>query len=119
MQRWAGADASDAPSVFLPGNLRKQMTDFAAQIGRHALQPANRHRLAIIQSATPAGRLTGTVAGPAQDRRKYVRLPIEHVGIGVAALRDQPDVLRDVGMSRASPLAIHYFVEVVRIAEKL
>src|SRR5271166_2066114 len=109
MQRWAGADAGDSPAVFLAGNLGKQMTDFAAQIGRHALQPANRHRLAFIQPPPPAGRLTRAVASPAQDRRKYVRLPIEHVGIGVAALRDQPDVLRDVGMSRASPLAIHYF----------
>ena len=37
-------------------------------------------------------------------------------GVGVPALRDQPDVFGNVGVGRTGPLAIDYFVKVVRIA---
>ena len=90
------------------------MPDFAAQIGGHALQTADGHGLAI-QAPAAAGRLARAVAGAAEDCREHVRLPVEHVGVGVPALRDQPDVFRNVGMRGACPLAIDDFVEIVRV----
>ncbi len=48
---------------------------------------------------------------------EHVRLPVEHVGVGVTALRDQADVLGNVGVGRTGPLAIDNFVEVVRVAD--
>ena len=39
--------------------------------------------------------------------------PVDHVGVGIAALRDQADVFRHVGVRRARPLAIDDAVVVV------
>ena len=90
------------------------MRDFAAQIGRDAFQPANRDRLSV-DAVAAAGRLARTVAGTAKNCGKDIRLPIHHVGVGVSALRDEPDVLGNVCMRRARPLAVDNFVEIVRI----
>ena len=109
-----GADAGDAFAVFLGRNLRQQVVDFSAQIGGDALQTADRNRLAI-QAASPAGRLARAVAGAAQDRRKHIRFPIQHVGVGISALRDEADVLGNIGVRGACPLAINDFVEIVRV----
>ena len=45
---------------------------------------------------------------------KHVGLPIDHVGVAVAAGGDQPDVFRNRRVGRTGPLAIHDLVEVVR-----
>ena len=63
------------------------------QVGRDALQPADRHRL-VLDPAAPAGRLAGPVADAPEDAREDVGLAVQHVGVGVTALRDQPDVAR-------------------------
>ena len=65
--------------------------------------------------AAPAGGLAGAVAGAPEDARKHVRLPVEHVRVGVAALSDQADVFGDVGVGRAGPLAIDDPMEIVRV----
>ena len=67
-------------------------------------------------ASAAAGRLAGTVAGAPENAGENVRFAIEHVGVGVSALRDQADVFGDVGVGGTSPLAIHDFMVVVRIA---
>ena len=62
-----------------------------------------------------ASGLAGAVAGAPEDAREDVRLAVEHVRVGVAPLRDQPDVLGHVGVGRAGPLAVDDLVEVARI----
>ena len=81
----------------------------------HALQAANGHG-SFLDASPPAGRLARTVARAPQNRRKYVRFPVHHVGFGVFPLRDQPDILRYIRVRRASPLAIDNSVEIRRIA---
>src|SRR5690606_28811649 len=56
------------------------------------------------------------VAGAPEDPREDVGFPVDHVGVGVAAGGDQPDVLRHRRMRRTGPLAIDYLVEVVGVA---
>ena len=51
----------------------------------------------------------------ARECRENVRLPVEHVGVGVLALRDQPNIFGDVGVRRTGPLAIDDFVKVRRV----
>lgn len=91
------------------------MADVTAMIGGDALQAADRDGLAI-QSSTPAGGFARAVAGTPEDSGEYVRLPVNHVRIGVASLSNQPDVFRHIGMRRACPLTIDNFVEIIRIA---
>ena len=86
----------------------------SALVGGDALEPADRDRLAV-DAAAAAGRLARAVAGAAEDAREDVRLAVEQVGVGVAALRDQPDVFGNVGVGRAGPLAVDDFVEVTWI----
>ena len=86
----------------------------AAVVRRHPLQSADGDRL-FVHAAAPAGGLAGTVAHAAEDSRKHVAGPVDHVCIVEAALRDQSDVLGDVGMGGTAPLAIHNLVEVIRI----
>src|SRR5262249_33603539 len=71
----------------------------------------------LLDAAAPASRLARPVAGAPEDSRKHVGLPIDHVGVAIATRRDQPDVFRDWGVCRTSPLAIHDLVEVVRISD--
>src|SRR6266496_3115793 len=92
------------------------MLDITPQIGRDTLQPADGDGLTVYPFA-PARRLARPVARASENARKYVRLPVEHVCICVPALRNQPDVFRYVGMRRAGPLAIHYLMKVVWIAD--
>ena len=91
------------------------MRDFAAQIGGDALQPADRDG-SRFETASSARGLAGTVARSAEDRRENVRFPVDHVGLGVLALSDEADVLRDVGMRGTGPLAIDNAVEILRVA---
>ena len=101
---------------FWLGILRQEVGDVAAQIGRDALQAADGDGLAI-HAAAAAGGLARTVAGAAENRGEHVRFPVDHVGVGVPALRDQADVFGNVGVGRTGPLAIHDFVEVVRVVD--
>jgi hypothetical protein len=67
----------------------------------------------IMELEWATSRLARPVAGAPKDARKDVRLPVDHVGFSVAAIRDQPDVLRDRRMRGAGELAIHHLVEVI------
>ena len=109
-----GADARDALPVLLFGNVRQEGPDVVPEIGGHPLQPADRHGLAV-QPHAPADRFAGTVAGPAQDPGEDVGLPVEEVRLGVLPVGDEPDVFGDVGVRRASPLAVDNAVVVARV----
>ena len=110
------ADTGDALSVFLAGDLGKAIRDVVAQVGRDAFEAADGDRFAI-HSATAAGRFAGPIARAAENGGEHIRLPVEHVGVGIAALRDQADVFRNIGVSRTGPLTVHHFVKVVRVAD--
>ena len=111
-----GAYAGDALSVLLGRDDREAVVDIAAKVGRHALQAADGDGCSV-HAPSPAGRLARAVASAAQNSRKDVGLAVEHVGIGVPALRDQPDVFGDIGVRRAGPLAIDHLVVIAGIAD--
>ena len=112
----AGADAGDALAVFLAGDFRKAIRDVVAQVGRDALQAADGDGFAV-HAAAAAGRLAGAIAGAPENRGEHIRFPVEHVGVGIAALRDQTNVFGNIGVGRTRPLAVHDFVEVVRVVD--
>src|SRR5581483_4574211 len=55
-----------------------------------------------------------TVACASENSRKHIRLPIDHVGVAVAAFGDQSDVFGYGCVGWAGPLAVDHFMEVVR-----
>ena len=69
----------------------------------------------LFDAPTPAGWLTGAVTGAPENAWEYIGIPIDHVGVGVALLGDEPDVLRHGSVGRACPLTIHYLVKVVGV----
>ena len=109
----AGAHQGHPLAVPLRRDRRHEGPDVLLVVGRHALEPADGHRLLLDPSAT-AGRLAGPVAGPPQDAGEDVRLPVDHVGVIVPAIGDQADVFRHGRVGRAGPLAVDYLVIVVR-----
>ena len=107
-------DQGDALAVLALGNLGKAIGNAALVVCRNALQATDRDRFVLDTIAT-TGRFAGPVAGPAENSREDVALPVDHVGIGVAPRRDQADVFGDRRMGRAGILAVDDLVEVVRI----
>src|ERR1041385_7829634 len=110
----AAADQRDALAVLARRRLGQPVLDVVLVVGGDALEAADRHRL-ILDAHAPAGRLAGAVAGAPEDPREHIGAPIDHVGVGVAAVRDQADVFGDRGVRRACPLAVHDLVEVARV----
>ena len=98
---------------FCFGRLGQPVADVVLEVGGDALEAADRDRL-FLDAAAPAGGLARAVAGAAEHARKHVRFPIDHVGVGVAARRDQPDVFGHRRVRRTGPLAIHHLVEIIR-----
>jgi hypothetical protein len=89
-------------------------------VGSNALESANGHGLwflsiVLLDATAPTRWLARPVAGSTQDTGENIGHPIDHVGIAVATLTDQTDVLRNGGMSRTGPLAIDDLVEVRRM----
>ena len=92
------------------------MPNLVTVIGGDALQPADRDGLAV-NAAAAARRFARAVARAPQNPGKNVGLPIEDIRIVEPALRDHPDVLRDVRVGRTGPLAIHDAVVVIRMTD--
>jgi hypothetical protein len=91
------------------------MGDIAFEISSDAFQSADRDRSAV--QATPAAcGFAWPVAGASQNGREHIGLPVDHIRLCVLALGDEANILRHVGVRRASPLAIDYLVEVIRVA---
>ena len=112
----SGADERDALAVPNGGRLGEVLGDVVAQVGGDALEPANGDRLSVDASSA-ACRFAGAVAGAAEDAREDVGFPVEEVGLRVATLGDQPEVLGHIGVRRAGPLAVDHFMVVVRAGD--
>ncbi len=115
-RRRPGADERDALAVLLRRRLGEELGDVVAQVGRDALEPADGDRLSVDPSAATR-RLAGSVAGAAEDAREDVGFAVEEVRLGVAALGDQPEVFRHIGVRRTGVLAVHNLMVVLRIAD--
>src|SRR6185437_12326429 len=107
------ADQGDALAVFLLRGLRQPRGNVVLVIGGDALQAADCYRL-VLDADAAAGRFARAVAGASENSGKHVRVPVDHVSVGVTARRDQPDIFRDGRVRRTRPLAIHDLVEILR-----
>ncbi len=108
----ATADKSNTLAVLLRRRLRQPLADIVLVVGGDALQAADRHRL-VFDAHAPAGRFARAVAGAAEHAGKHIRMPIDHVGVGITPRGDQADIFRHRRMRRAGPLAIDDFMKVV------
>jgi hypothetical protein len=97
---------------FFRRELRHAMFDVVLEVGGDAFQAADRNR-SFLDPAAAARGLAGTVAGAAENSRKHIRFPIDHVGVAIAAFGDQSDVFRNGRVRGAGPLAIDHFMKVV------
>ena len=109
----AAAHKRHALAVFVRGRFGQAVADVILEVGGNALEPADRDRL-LLDAAAAARRLARAIAGAAEHAREYVRFPVDHVGIAVAAGGDQTNVFRYGRVRRTCPLAIHDFVEIIR-----
>ena len=112
----SGANQRDPFPVLLVGRFRQEGRDVIAKIRRDALQPAYRDGLSVHARA-PARGLARAVARATEDPGEDVRLPIDEVRLRVPPLRDQPDVLGDIRVGGASPLAVDNLMVVPRIGD--
>ena len=111
-RRAAGSDQRDTPAVLALRGLRQPALDVAAMIRRDALQAADRDGL-LLDAPAAAGGLARPVADAAENGGEDVRCPVQQVCVVESALRDEPDVLRNVGVRRARPLAIDNAVKIL------
>src|ERR1700686_7826 len=107
----ATTDDRNTLAVFRSGP-RHPVFDVILEVGGDALQPADRDR-SVLDAAAAARGFARTIAGPSQNSRKYIRFPIDHVGVAIAAFSDQPDVFWNGRMRGTGPLAVDNFVKVV------
>jgi hypothetical protein len=107
------ADQRDALAVLQARRLRHAAGDVVLVIGGDALEAADCDGIFFDAAAAACG-LARAVAGASENPRKHVGLPIDHVGVAVAAFGDQSDVFRDRRVCRTGPLAVDDFVKVVR-----
>jgi hypothetical protein len=84
-------------------------------IGGDALQAADGDGFGFDTAATARG-LAGPVADTAENAGEDVRFTVDEIGFRELTLCDEPDVLGDVGMRRASPLTIDDAMKIVRIS---
>src|ERR1700722_7644283 len=83
-------------------------------VGGNSFEATDGHGLVFNPDASTRG-FTGAIADATENSGEYIRRPIDHVSVGVAALGDEPGVLRDIRMRRTSPLAIYDFVKVIGV----
>ena len=110
----AAADQGYAFAIFLGCGLWQTVANVVFVVGRDSFQAANSHRL-LLYACAPARWLAGAVARATENSRKDIRAPVDHVRVGIPAVCNQTDIFRDGRMCRASPLAVHHLVEVVRL----
>src|SRR5216683_32770 len=107
----ATTDDRNALAVFR-SRPRHPVFDVILEVGGYALQPADRDR-SVFDAAAAARGLARTIAGPSQNSRKYIRFPVDHVSVAIAAFSDQPDVFWNWRVRGTGPLAVDNFVKVV------
>ena len=94
------------------------MSSLLSAATRFNRQIATGSGFSALRSSTRPRRHAGlarAVARAAEDAGKDVRLPVDHVGVAVAACGDQPDVFGNGGVGGARPLAIDDLVEIVGV----
>jgi len=69
----------------------------------------------FFHTASSTGRFAGAIAGSAQDPGENIGLPIDHIGVIIAAQGNHPDILRDRRMGRARILTIDNFMKILGI----
>ena len=106
------ADQRDALAV-LRQRRRHPMLDVVLEVGGDALEAADRDRR-FLDAAAAAGGLARTIAGASQNSGKHIRFPVDHIGVAITPLCNQPDVFGNWRVCGAGPLAIDHFVKVVR-----
>src|SRR6516164_3194782 len=111
-RRRSAAHERDAFAVLDGRGTRQAAADVVFEVGGDALETADRNRV-LLNASAPAGRLAWPIARAPENAGKHIRLPIDHVGIAVAAGCDQSDIFGNRRVSRASPLTIHDLVEIV------
>ena len=115
-RRRTSADARDLLAILLRRYGWQPVDDAVLVVGGDTLQPADRHRL-FLDTTAATGWLAGPVAGSAKHTREYVGFPVDHVRVGIALHRNEPDVLGNRRMCGTGVLAIHDFVEVLGVAD--
>ena len=83
------------------------MLHFVTMVRGDALQPADRDGFAI-DACAPAGRLARAITRPSENSGEHIRRAVQQVRFREPAVRDEPDVLGNVGMCRARPLTVDY-----------
>jgi hypothetical protein len=96
--------------------LREAIRDVRFIVGCNSLQSTYGDRF-FFDSSAPAGRLAGTVAGTPENPWEHIRMPVDHIRVGIAFLRYQTYVFGDRSVSGTGPLAVDYFMEVIRIGD--
>ena len=71
----------------------------------------------FFDSSASARRLAGTIASASEDAGEYIRLSVDHIGIGIALLGYQAYVFGDRGVGGTGPLAVDYFMKVIGIGD--
>ncbi len=109
----AAAHERDTLAVLHRRRLGEAIADVVLEVGGDAFEAADRHRL-VLHTHASAGRLAGPVAGASENSGKDVGFPVDHVGVAIAARRDQADIFGHRRVRRTCPLTIHDLMEVVR-----
>jgi hypothetical protein len=81
-------------------------------VGGDSLQTANGNGF-FFDAAASAGRLTRAVADSTENAGENVGFSIHQVGTGEFALSNQPNVFRNIGMCRTSPLAVYDAMKII------
>jgi hypothetical protein len=81
------ADQRYAFAVPLGRRLWQTVANVVFIVSRDSFQAANSHRL-LLHAYPTARRLAGAVAGATENSWKYVRAPVDHVRVGIPAVRD-------------------------------
>src|SRR5205807_9557305 len=95
------ANQCDAFAITRCWGLGEPSANVALVIGGNAFESADRNRLRLgaafavigrtfFDASATARRLARTIAGATKDSRENVRFPVDHIGVAVAARRDQP-----------------------------
>lgn len=104
----------DLLAVLRKGPLRHERQRIFSIIRGNALESANCNRF-FFDTAAATGRFTWSVARSSENTRKHVRVPVDHVSLGVFTRCDQANVLRYRCMRGTRVLAVDNFVKILRI----
>jgi hypothetical protein len=109
-----GADERDLFAVLLERHLRHQVFYFFFVVGGDAFEATDGDGF-LVDASAAAGRFARSIARAAEDAGEHIRIPVDHVRLGISALGDQSNVFRNRSMRRARVLTVHHAVEILRV----